>query len=65
MYAFIDAVAPKVAVLTIGPNPYGAPDPETLRAYSERDCPVLRTDTSGAIVIKTDGKTIWWETGER
>ncbi len=63
--SFIEAVDPKIAVLTIGPNPYGAPDPQTLRVYSERDCPVLRTDQSGAIVIKTDGKKIWWETDER
>jgi competence protein ComEC len=65
MYAFIEAVDPKIAILTIGPNPYGAPDSQTLRTYSKMKCPVLRTDTSGAIVIKTDGKKIWWETDER
>lgn len=65
MYSFIEAVDPKVAILTIGPNPYGAPDPRTLRIYSEINCQVLRTDRSGAIVIKTDGKTFWWESDER
>jgi competence protein ComEC len=64
-YSFIDAVDPKIAVLTIGPNPYGAPDPRTLGMYSEINCQVLRTDRSGAIVIKTDGKKPWGETGER
>jgi hypothetical protein len=33
--------------------------------YGRRKCPVLRTNQSGVIVIKTDGKTIWWETGGR
>ena len=65
MYSFIEAVNPKIAILTIGPNPYGAPDPQTLKAYSESGCCVLRTDQSDAIVIKADGKKIWWETGER
>jgi competence protein ComEC len=61
-HPFIEAVDPKIAVLTIGPNPYGAPDPQTLRAYSAIGCRVLRTDQSDDIVIKTDGKNIW--TGE-
>lgn len=65
MYSFIEAVNPKIAILTIGPNPYGAPDPQTLKAYSESGCCVLRTDQSDAIVIKADGKKIWRETGER
>jgi competence protein ComEC len=64
MHAFIEAVDPKIAVLTIGPNPYGAPDPQTLRAYSEIKCPVLRTDKHESIVIKTDGKKIWKETAK-
>lgn len=65
MHSFIDAVDPKIAILTVGPNPYGAPDPQTLKAYSEKGCRVLRTDQCGAIVIKTDGGKIRWETGER
>jgi len=64
MHTFIEAVDPKIAVLTIGPNPYGAPDPHTLKAYSEKGCRVLRTDKHESIVIKTDGKTIWRETGK-
>jgi competence protein ComEC len=65
MYAFLEAVAPKIAVLTIGPNPYGAPHPKTLKAYSKKGCRVFRTDTFGAVRIKTDGQKIWWETGGR
>jgi competence protein ComEC len=64
-YSFIETVDPKIAILTIGPNPYGAPDPRTLKTYSEINCPILRTDRSDAIVIKTDGKKPWWETDER
>ena len=63
MYHFIEAVDPKIAILTIGPNPYGAPDPRTLRVYSEKKCPVLRTDQLGAIWIKTDGTKVWGDTG--
>ena len=65
MYSFIETVDPKVAVLSVGPNPYGAPHNQTLKAYSERNSSVLRTDQSGAIVIKTDGTKIWWEASGR
>lgn len=65
MPAFIEAINPKIAILTIGPNPYGAPDLQTLKAYAEKGCCVFRTDQFGAIWIKTDGKKIWWEIGGR
>jgi len=58
---FIKAIKPKIAVLTVGPNPYNAPDPETLKAYKEIEASILRTDELGTIVIKTDGKKIWWK----
>jgi beta-lactamase superfamily II metal-dependent hydrolase len=66
IYALIEAVDPKIAISTVGLNPYATPDPQTIRAHTDRDCPVLRTDTyEEGISIKTDGKNIWWETGER
>ncbi|MBW2040378.1 MAG: MBL fold metallo-hydrolase, partial [Deltaproteobacteria bacterium] len=64
-YPFIEAIGPEIAVLTIGPNPYGAPHPQTLRAYSEKGCCVLRTNELENIVIRTDGQRIWLETGGR
>lgn len=65
MHPFIEATRPRIAVLTIGPNPYGAPDPETLKAYKENGCRTLRTDKVGTIVIKTNGQKIWWRTNEK
>jgi competence protein ComEC len=54
--AFLAAVAPRLAVVSVGAgNRYRHPAPETLRAFLDRKIPVLRTDQDGAIVIRSDG----------
>ncbi|MEW6681932.1 MAG: DNA internalization-related competence protein ComEC/Rec2 [Nitrospirota bacterium] len=53
---FLRAVAPKVAVISVGAtNTYGHPAPQTLRAYNRLNAAVFRTDLDGAVKIVTDG----------
>jgi competence protein ComEC len=56
---FLDAVAPRAAVISVGAgNMYGHPSPEVLGALAERGTEVLRTDLMGTVVLRTDGATI-------
>lgn len=56
---FLDAVAPRLAVISVGAgNLYGHPSPEVLAAFVERGVDVLRTDLMGPITIRTDGRTL-------
>ncbi len=55
--AFLDAVSPKIAVVSLGKdNDYGHPHKETLEALNNRDIPLYRTDTQGIIHITLDGE---------
>ena len=55
-HAFIAAVRPEVAVISVGKdNPYGHPHRETLDTLSALVPAVYRTDHDGTILIRTDG----------
>ncbi len=57
--AFLNAVQPRVAVVSVGAgNTYGLPSRSVMEAYSRRGMFVLRTDELGSIVIATDGRRI-------
>jgi len=57
--AFLDAVAPRIAVISVGQdNVYGQPNPATLQRYAARNIHPLQTDISGAVIVSTDGRTI-------
>lgn len=61
--AFLDAVRPAVALLSVGAsNLFGHPHPRTLRALEERGIRVYRTDQDGAVILRTDGRTLRVET---
>ena len=61
--AFLDAVAPKYAVISCGAgNDYGHPHQETLDALSSRGIEIYRTDLQGSIVASTDGSSISFTT---
>ena len=61
--AFLDAVAPKYAVISCGVgNDYGHPNQETLDALSSRGIEIYRTDLQGSIVASTDGSSISFTT---
>jgi competence protein ComEC len=56
--AFAQAVAPRVAVVSVGEdNRYGHPAPAVLERLG--DAAVLRTDQHGTVRIKTDGERLW------
>ncbi len=56
--AFLKAVAPEAAVISVGANnEYHHPHPSVLKRYGDRKIKVYRTDTDGAVTIASDGKT--------
>lgn len=51
--AFIDAVAPKLAIIPVGyRNRFRHPHPDVLARYEERKIPIMRSDYAGAITLK-------------
>ena len=52
--ALLDHTAPKLAVISVGENPYGHPAPETIADLAEHGVPALRTDRDGEVVIEAD-----------
>ena len=57
--AFLKAVAPKYAVISVGTgNNYGHPHKETLTKLANAKVQVYRTDQDGTLVFTSDGKTI-------
>jgi competence protein ComEC len=55
---FVKAVHPAWAVVSVGPNPWGAPVAETLKRYKDIGSQLLRTDMVGHVVFTTDGYQI-------
>ncbi len=64
--AFLAAVHPRVAVVSVGAaNSYGHPDGPTLAAIAASGAQVLRTDQEGTIVITLDGPRLRATAGGR
>ncbi len=56
---FIRAVAPKVAVFSVGRlNRFFFPHSNVLRRYLDMGCSIYRTDRDGAITCQTDGRNL-------
>lgn len=56
--AFLKAVAPEAAVISVGAgNEYHHPHPSILKRYGDHKLKVYRTDTDGTVTIASDGKT--------
>ena len=59
---FLLRVAPQFAVISVGAgNQFGHPAPETLHRLVEWPLTVCRTDRDGAVVFRSDGKTLRFE----
>ena len=57
--AFVDAVRPRVALVSVGrDNSYGHPSPEVMSLLARAGALVMRTDHAGTIVVRTDGAHI-------
>ena len=50
--AFLCAIRPDLAVISVGYNTYGHPAPSVLHRLAEYNIPVLRTDLEGNITVK-------------
>jgi competence protein ComEC len=55
---FLAAVAPRVCVISVGPNRFGQPDPGVVRDLERGGCAVFRTDRGGSVTVETDGRTV-------
>lgn len=56
---FLAAVAPRVAVISVGEgNPYGHPSPEVVAHYGEDGIRLMMTKRDGAVTAVTDGRTL-------
>jgi competence protein ComEC len=55
----LKAVIPKIAVISVGKNPWGFPHKEILDLLEKYGVRVLRTDEKGDTEIITDGEKIW------
>jgi competence protein ComEC len=61
--AFVDAVRPRIAVISVGAdNRYRLPSPEVEARYRARGACVLRTDVCGAVTVESDGDRLAVET---
>jgi competence protein ComEC len=55
--AFLDAVAPVAALISVGAgNRYGHPADATIARLESNGIPVFRTDQEGAIILRSDGR---------
>jgi competence protein ComEC len=60
---FFRAVHEEVAVVSVGPNTYGHPTPETLAALRASGARVFRTDRSGDVTVRFEAPGLVVETG--
>ncbi len=59
---YVQAIAPDYAVISDGKNnKYGHPHKETLDTLNKFHIPILRTDQLGTIIMKSDGRKLWFE----
>ncbi len=57
---FLDAVLPRVAVISAGAdNKYGHPRAEVVQRYEAGGVLLFRTDEDGDVTLRSDGKRIW------
>jgi competence protein ComEC len=60
--AFLYAVRPDLAVMSVGPGIRGLPSDEVMEKYRNLSIPVLRTDLNGFIQIISDGEKVTYRT---
>lgn len=53
--AFLQAISPKDAVISVGPNSYGHPSPETLGRLENVGATIHRTDEDGDVIFISNG----------
>lgn len=64
--AFLEAVHPSTAIISVGAdNSYGHPSADVIGALGRIGARVVRTDRSGTIIVRTDGRRITMEADGR
>jgi competence protein ComEC len=63
--AFLNAVKPKYAVISVGKNSYGHPTKEVLNRLKAVKAIVYRTDQKGTIIFTSNGSTLSVKTEKR
>ena len=61
--AWLDALAPTAAVISLGRNDYGHPAPATLQRLRIHGVAVHRTDREGTVTVLTDGRRMTIRSG--
>lgn len=62
--AFVAAVKPRAAVISVGArNHYGHPSNDVLRVFANAGAEVFRTDQSGTVIARTNGRRLEIEAG--
>lgn len=56
--AFLEAVQPQYAIISVGDNAYGHPSERVLNRLQANGSTVYRTDTNGTIICRSDGDSI-------
>jgi competence protein ComEC len=60
---FLRALRPHVALVSAGrSNLFGHPAPEIVARLEDLDAEIFRTDRDGAVIVETDGRTVWVRT---
>jgi competence protein ComEC len=58
-YAFLAAVKPRVAVISVSVNnAYGHPSASVVERYATDGVDLLRTDRNGAVTVSSEGQTL-------
>jgi len=58
--SLLELTKPSVGVISVGKNQWGHPTDEILNLLYSKKIKILRTDEVGDVVIKSDGKKMWY-----
>jgi competence protein ComEC len=56
---WLNSVAPRMALIGVGKNSHGHPNPEVLDRLQDKGITTYRTDKDGSVELVSDGKN-WW-----
>ena len=56
---FLEKVKPELAVISVGKNPWGHPNDETINMLNSMKIQIKRTDRDGDIELVSDGENYW------